>query len=106
MSGRMSDAPSYAAPVAIGDVMVGGTVSRVDGDGSEGGPDDCAIEYRVPKALNPASRVYPKIKSRTGLSTRLTVAFPLESWQSKTSTFAGKLTSSVAASDPWPPPLS
>ncbi len=25
----MSDAPSYAAPVAIGDVMVGGTVSRV-----------------------------------------------------------------------------
>jgi NADPH-dependent curcumin reductase CurA len=29
MRGRMSDAPSYAAPVAIGDVMVGGTVSRV-----------------------------------------------------------------------------
>jgi NADPH-dependent curcumin reductase CurA len=26
----MSDAPSYAAPVAIGDVMVGGTVSRVE----------------------------------------------------------------------------
>ncbi len=30
MRGRMSDAPSYAAPVAIGEVMVGGTVSRVD----------------------------------------------------------------------------
>ena len=30
MRGRMSDAPSYAAPVAIGDVMVGGTVSRVE----------------------------------------------------------------------------
>ena len=26
MRGRMSDGPSYAAPVAIGDVMVGGTV--------------------------------------------------------------------------------
>jgi NADPH-dependent curcumin reductase len=29
MRGRMSDAPSYAAPVALGEVMVGGTVSRV-----------------------------------------------------------------------------
>lgn len=29
MRGRMSDAPSYAAPVAIGEVMVGGTISRV-----------------------------------------------------------------------------
>ncbi len=29
MRGRMSDGPSYAAPVAIGAVMVGGTVSRV-----------------------------------------------------------------------------
>ena len=29
MRGRMSDAPSYAAPLAIGEVMVGGTVSRV-----------------------------------------------------------------------------
>lgn len=30
MRGRMSDAPSYAKPVAIGDVMEGGTVSRVE----------------------------------------------------------------------------
>jgi NADPH-dependent curcumin reductase CurA len=30
MRGRMSDAPSYAAPVAVGDVMVGSTVSRVE----------------------------------------------------------------------------
>ena len=30
MRGRMSDAPSYAPPVRIGDVMVGGTVSRVE----------------------------------------------------------------------------
>ena len=29
MRGRMSDAPSYAAPVEIGAVMVGGTVARV-----------------------------------------------------------------------------
>jgi len=30
MRGRMSDAPSYAAPVAIGGVMIGGTVARVE----------------------------------------------------------------------------
>lgn len=30
MRGRMSDAPSYAAPVEVGGVMVGGTVSRVE----------------------------------------------------------------------------
>ncbi|MFV7481371.1 hypothetical protein ACNPMW_14875 [Acinetobacter junii] len=29
MRGRMSDAPSYAALVEIGEVMVGGTVSQV-----------------------------------------------------------------------------
>ena len=29
MRGRMSDAPSYAAPVGIGEVMVGGTVAQV-----------------------------------------------------------------------------
>ncbi|WP_138936247.1 NADP-dependent oxidoreductase [Roseovarius arcticus] len=40
MRGRMSDAPSYAAPVQIGDVMVGGTVAQVvtsDVDGFEQG---------------------------------------------------------------------
>ena len=30
MRGRMSTAPSYAPPVALGEVMVGGTVSRVE----------------------------------------------------------------------------
>jgi len=30
MRGRMSDAPSYAPPVAVGDEMIGGTVSRVE----------------------------------------------------------------------------
>lgn len=36
MRGRMSEGPSYAAPVAIGEVMVGATVSRVE---SAGHPD-------------------------------------------------------------------
>lgn len=30
MRGRMSDAPSYAPPVAVGEVMTGGTVARVE----------------------------------------------------------------------------
>ena len=30
MRGRMSDAPSYAAPVEIGEVMTGGAVSRIE----------------------------------------------------------------------------
>ncbi len=30
MRGRMSDRPSYAPPVSLGEVMVGGTVSRVE----------------------------------------------------------------------------
>ncbi|MBW8366559.1 MAG: NADP-dependent oxidoreductase [Arenimonas sp.] len=36
MRGRMSDAPSYAAPVSLGDVMVGGTVSRVEASRHDG----------------------------------------------------------------------
>jgi NADPH-dependent curcumin reductase CurA len=36
MRGRMNDAPSYAPPVAIDEVMVGGTVSRVVQSGVEG----------------------------------------------------------------------
>src|SRR5437660_1199713 len=30
MRGRMSDAPSYAPPMAVGEVMVGSTVCRVE----------------------------------------------------------------------------
>src|SRR5947208_6334794 len=30
MRGRMSDAPSYAPPMGVGEVMVGGTVGRVE----------------------------------------------------------------------------
>ena len=36
MRGRMSDAPSYAEPVQIGEVMVGGTVNRVVSSQLEG----------------------------------------------------------------------
>lgn len=36
MRGRMSDAPSYAPPVEIGDVMVGGTVARVESSKLDG----------------------------------------------------------------------
>jgi len=36
MRGRMSDAPSYAAPVALGAVMVGSTVSRVTASQHQG----------------------------------------------------------------------
>jgi hypothetical protein len=46
MRGRMSDAPSYAAPVEIGATMVGGTVSQVltsDVDGFE--KDDWVVAY-------------------------------------------------------------
>ncbi|MBC6715103.1 NADP-dependent oxidoreductase [Aurantimonas sp. DM33-3] len=36
MRGRMSDAPSYAAPVEIGEVMVGGTVAQVAASNVDG----------------------------------------------------------------------
>ena len=36
MRGRMSDAPSYAPPVGIGEVMVAGTVSRVEASNHPG----------------------------------------------------------------------
>ena len=46
MRGRMSDAPSYAAPVAIGEVMVGGTVSRVEASQHPGyQPGDLVVGY-------------------------------------------------------------
>lgn len=46
MRGRMSDAPSYAAPVEVGGVMVGGTVAKVvtsDVDGFE--PGDFVLSF-------------------------------------------------------------
>ncbi|WDR02405.1 NADP-dependent oxidoreductase [Devosia algicola] len=46
MRGRMSDAPSYAPPVGIGEVMVGGTVSRVVSSSIEGfAPDDWVLSF-------------------------------------------------------------
>lgn len=46
MRGRMSDAKSYAAPVEIGQTMVGATVSRViDCPGGEFAPGDVVLGY-------------------------------------------------------------
>lgn len=46
MRGRMSDAPSYAAPVEIGGVMVGGTVSTVVASNLDGfSPGDSVLSF-------------------------------------------------------------
>jgi NADPH-dependent curcumin reductase CurA len=46
MRGRMSDAPSYAAPVEVGDTMVGGTVSVIEESRDpEWKPGDLALSY-------------------------------------------------------------
>lgn len=46
MRGRMSDAPSYALPVGIGEVMVGGTVSQVVEANIEGfDKDDWVVAF-------------------------------------------------------------
>jgi NADPH-dependent curcumin reductase CurA len=46
MRGRMSDRPSYARPVGIGEVMVGGTVGRVVKSAADGyKPGDLAVGY-------------------------------------------------------------
>lgn len=46
MRGRMSDAPSYAAPVEIGSVMIGGTVARVVTSHVDGfAPDDWVLSF-------------------------------------------------------------
>lgn len=46
MRGRMSDAKSYAPPVQLGDVMVGGTVSRVVASRDAAfRPDDLVLAY-------------------------------------------------------------
>ncbi|MDP9064400.1 MAG: NADP-dependent oxidoreductase [Pseudomonadota bacterium] len=48
MRGRMNDAPSYAPPVAVGSVMTGGTVGRVE------------------RSLNPAFRVGEQVLAMSG----------------------------------------
>ncbi|MGV3720954.1 MAG: NADP-dependent oxidoreductase [Actinomycetota bacterium] len=46
MRGRMSDAPSYAAPTPVGDVMPGGTVSRVEASRhADYGVGDLVVAY-------------------------------------------------------------
>ncbi|GAA1489199.1 NADP-dependent oxidoreductase [Brachybacterium sacelli] len=44
--GRMSDAPSYAAPMEVGDVIVGGTVSEIVESSDDGfAPGDVVLSY-------------------------------------------------------------
>lgn len=46
MRGRMSDVPSYAAPVALGDVMIGSTVARVaESHHPDFSPGDLVLAY-------------------------------------------------------------
>ncbi|MBB1476371.1 NADP-dependent oxidoreductase [Shewanella sp. SG41-3] len=46
MRGRMSDAPSYADPVELGEVMIGGTVSQVVDSNIDGfAPGDFVLSY-------------------------------------------------------------
>jgi NADPH-dependent curcumin reductase CurA len=46
MRGRMSDAPSYAVPVGLGEVMVGGTIARVETSLHPGfGEGDLVLAY-------------------------------------------------------------
>src|ERR1700750_797384 len=46
MRGRMSDAPSYAAPTEVGDVMVGGTVCEVlESQAPSFAPGDLVLSY-------------------------------------------------------------
>jgi len=46
MRGRMSDAPSYAPPVAVGGLMVGGTVGEVVSSGDDSlAPGDVVLAY-------------------------------------------------------------
>ena len=46
MRGRMSDAPSYAPPVKVGGLMVGGTVGEVVESGDRGiKPGDVVLGY-------------------------------------------------------------
>ncbi|MBU9816756.1 NADP-dependent oxidoreductase [Rahnella sp. C60] len=73
MRGRMSDAPSYAAPVQIGEVMTGGAVSRVvesknpdfrPGDlvvGRTGWQDYCVADGQDVKKLEGAALKQPSL---------------------------------------------
>ncbi|PKE30516.1 NADP-dependent oxidoreductase [Rahnella sp. AA] len=73
MRGRMSDAPSYAAPVQIGEVMTGGAVSRVveshspefsAGDlvvGSTGWQDYAVADAKAVKKLEGAALKKPSL---------------------------------------------
>ncbi|MGS7493464.1 NADP-dependent oxidoreductase [Klebsiella pneumoniae] len=69
MRGRMSDAPSYSPPVAIGAVMVGGTVSRVvSSNHADYQPGDWVLGY-VAAATGPVGATVGQIGKIKGCRT-------------------------------------
>jgi len=77
MRGRMSDRASYARPVAIGDVMVGGTVGRVVTSKAEGhAPGEILVGYggwQDYALFDPTDRQVMKVDSPLPVSTALGV---------------------------------
>jgi NADPH-dependent curcumin reductase CurA len=76
MRGRMSDAKSYAAPTAIGDVMVGGTVAEVVESRDDSlAPGDIVLAYLgwQTHGVQPAGAVRRIDPSRAPISTALGV---------------------------------
>lgn len=76
MRGRMSDAESYAAPVALGDVMVGATVCEVvDSRSDQRQPKDVVLAYTgwQTHAVVDARATRPLDESRAPISTALGV---------------------------------
>jgi NADPH-dependent curcumin reductase CurA len=77
MRGRMSDRASYAQPVAIGNVMVGGTVGRVVASKAEGhAPGEILVGYggwQDYALFDPTDRQVMKVDSTLPVSTALGV---------------------------------
>ncbi|HYZ64581.1 MAG TPA: NADP-dependent oxidoreductase [Acetobacteraceae bacterium] len=76
MRGRMSDAPSYARPVGIGEVMEGGTVSRVVASRAPGFAEGDLVEGRTgwqeyavadPKILRKLPKDGPPLSTALGV---------------------------------------
>ena len=76
MRGRMSDGPSYAPPVELGDTMVGGTVSRVlQAPGGQFDPGDIVLSYAgwQTHSVEPASTLRAVATGEAPISTALGV---------------------------------
>ena len=76
MRGRMSDAPSYIAPIAVGELMEGGTISRVDSsnhpDYKEFGP--CPYNLENDSALRDLSENTGVVLKTTRTESQLTAS--------------------------------